>query len=92
MLRRSKSTRVAPVETSGASEQVLDAIHRFTEMRHGVLENGGAQCQLQSRPVETILDVSELAVVSVTPSIQECGFRRKQMPWRVSNNEQLSFP
>jgi len=42
MLRRSKSTRVAPVETSSASNQVLDAIHRFTEMRHGVLENGGA--------------------------------------------------
>jgi len=31
--------------------------------------------------VETILDVSELAVVSVTPSIQKCGFGRKQMPW-----------
>jgi len=43
-------------------------------------------------PLETILDVSELAVVRVTPSIQKCGFRRKQMPRRVSNNEQLLFP
>jgi hypothetical protein len=64
------------VETSLASKQVLDAIHRFTEMRHGLLENGGAQGHLQQRPVEAILDVREPAVVSVTSSIQMCGFRR----------------
>src|SRR6266705_592273 len=51
---RSKSTRAAPVETSSALNQVLDAIHRFTEMRHGLLENGGAQGHLQQRPVEAI--------------------------------------
>jgi hypothetical protein len=44
---RSKSTRVVPVETSRALIQVLHAIHRFTEMRHGVLENGGAQGHLR---------------------------------------------
>jgi hypothetical protein len=76
----SKSTRAAPVETSSASNQLLDALHRFREMRHGVLENGGAQCQLQSRPVETILNVGWFAVVSVTSSIEKCGFGRKQMP------------
>ena len=77
---RSKSTRAAPVETSLASKQVLDAIHRFTEMRHGLLENGGAQGHLQQRPVEAILDVREPAVVSVMSSIQKCSFGRKQMP------------
>ncbi len=41
MPRRSKSTRVVPVETFPASNQVLDAIHQFTEMHPGMLEDGG---------------------------------------------------
>jgi hypothetical protein len=36
--------------------------------------------------------VNELALVSVTSSIQKRGFGRKQTPLAVSNNEQLPIP
>src|SRR5437762_1783547 len=50
--------------------------HPSRSMVPRILKDGGAQGQLQSRPVETIVDVNEVAVASVTSSIQECGFRR----------------
>src|SRR5712692_5391459 len=37
---RSKSTRVVPVETFPASNQILNAIHRNTAMHPGMLEDG----------------------------------------------------
>jgi len=43
MLGGSKSTRVAPVETSSASNQVLDPIHRFTEDHHGCWRMAGRE-------------------------------------------------
>ena len=77
MLGRSKSTRVAPVETSSL-EPSLGCNSSVYGKAPWILKDGGAQGQLQSRPVETIVDVNEVAVVSVTSSIQECGFRRNK--------------
>ncbi len=90
MLGRSKSTRAAPVETSSL-EPSLGCNSSVYGKAPWILKDGGAQGQLQSRPVETILDVNEVAVVSLTSSIQKCGFRRKQNHRGVSNNEQLLF-
>jgi hypothetical protein len=39
MPRRSKSTRVVSVESLRASNQVLDAFHRFREMHHARRES-----------------------------------------------------
>ena len=66
---RSKSTRVMPVKTPGTSNQVLDALHRFTEMHHGgrTMAVRSLIVQLEHPAIDTAKSIANPTRFSNTP-------------------------